>query len=176
MQDHLTNFNNDWSRLRERTSSSKDELGKSFLALTQSNHAKAAFLLVSLPESMNNIVDNLQTKPNLTFEDVHARLLDLNANHTLPSKGEKAYWVQKSGADNSGANLKECTWCKKRGLNAKGHTWQVCNKLKAKNKERKEQNSEEKAHRVSKEITDGNSSTVATAFMVSPAASPTRSA
>ena len=40
---------------------------------------------------MNNIVDNLQTKPNLTFEDVNTRLLDLNANHTLPSKGEKEY-------------------------------------------------------------------------------------
>ena len=113
MHDHLTNFNNDWSRLRERTSSSKDELGKSFLTLTQSNHAKAAFLLVSLPESMNNIIDNLQTKANPTFGNVHARLLDLNANHTLPSKGEKAYWVQKSGADNNGANSKECTWCKK---------------------------------------------------------------
>ena len=86
---------------------------------------------------MNNIVDNLQTKANLTFEDVHARLLDLNANHTLPSKGEKAYRVQKSGADNNlnGANLKECTWCKKRGMNAKGHTWQVCNTLKARSEE-----------------------------------------
>ena len=123
---------------------------------------------------MNNIVDNLQTKDNLTLKDVHARLLDLNANHTLPNKGEKAYRVQKSGADNSGA--KEYTWCKKWGMNTKGHTWQVCNKLKAKNKGKKEQNSEGKAHRVSKEITDDNSSTVSTAFMVSPAPCPPRSA
>ena len=58
----FTHFKNDWSGLRERTSSSIDELGKSFPALTLSNHA---FLLVSLPESMNNI-DDLQTKAKPT--------------------------------------------------------------------------------------------------------------
>ena len=44
---------------------------RNFLTLTQSNHVKAAFLHVSVPESMNTIED-LQSKTGLTFEDVHA--------------------------------------------------------------------------------------------------------
>jgi len=77
IHDHLNSFNNDWARLQTCTSNTKDELDRCLQTLTQSNHTKAAFLLVSLPESTNNIIDNLQTKENLTFEDVHSRLLDL---------------------------------------------------------------------------------------------------
>jgi len=67
---------------------------------------------------MDNIIDNLQTKDNLTYDDVHARLLDLNANHTLPKgKGEKAYRIQKSGTTDG---TKECSWCKKTGFQREG--------------------------------------------------------
>ena len=164
MHDHLNGFNSDWVRLHNRSSSTKDELGRCLQALTRSNHAKAAFLLVSLPESMNNIIDNLQTKGDLTFEDVHSRLLDLNANHSLGNKGEKAYRVEKSGK-NKGP--KECTWCKKRNFHAKGHTWQECNKLKASKKNDKNAKEDEKVRLASQEITTENSSTFATAFVVS---------
>jgi len=164
MHDHLNGFNNDWARLQTRTSNTRDELGRCLQTLTRSNHAKAAFLLVSLPESMNNIIDNLQTKGDLTFEDVHARLLDPSANHSLGNKGEKAYRVEKSGKNKG---LKECTWCKKRNFNAKGHTWQECNKLKASKKNDKSTKEDEKVRLASQEITTENSSTFATAFVVS---------
>ena len=96
MHDHLNAFNNDWVRLHNRTSNTKDELGRCLQTLTRSNHAKAAFLLVSLPESMNNIIDNLQTKGDLTFENVHFRLLDLSANHSLGNKGERHMGLRKA--------------------------------------------------------------------------------
>jgi len=142
MHDHLNAFNNDWVRLHNRTSNTKDELSRCLQTLTRPNHAKAAFLLLSLPELMNNIIDNLQTKGDLTFEDVRFRLLDLSANHSLGNKGEKAYGVEKSGK-NKGPE--ECTWCKKRSFNAKGHTWQECNKLKASKRNDKSTKEDEKA-------------------------------
>jgi len=164
MHDHLNGFNNDWVRLQYRTASTKGELGRCLETLTRSNHAKAAFLLVSLPESMNNIIDNLQPKGDLTFKDVHSRLLDLNANHSLGNKGEKEYRVEKSGK-NKGP--KECSWCKKRDFHAKGHTWQECNKLKESKKNDKSAKEDEKVRLASQEVTTENSSTFATAFVVS---------
>jgi hypothetical protein len=164
LDNHLNGFNNDWARLQTRTSNTRDELGRCLQTLTRSNHAKAAFLLVSLPESMNNIIDNLQTKGDLTFEDVHSRLLDLNANHSFGNRGEKAYLVEKSGKLNNGP--KECTWCKKRGFNAKGHTWKECNKLKASKNDTSTTKDDEKARLASHETTTETSSTLATAFTV----------
>src|SRR3978361_1318227 len=110
---------------------------------------------------MNNIIDNLQTKGDLTFEDVHSRLLDLNANHSFGNKGEKAYRVEKSGKLNKGP--KECTWYKKRSFNAKGHTWQECNKLKAtKKNDKSTAKDDEKAQLASYETTTETSSSLAT--------------
>ena len=44
MHDHLTNFNNDWSRLRERTSSSRDEINTITSIFPHSrSHFRAAF-------------------------------------------------------------------------------------------------------------------------------------
>ena len=97
-------------------------------------------------------------------EDIHSRLLDLNANHSLGNKGEKAYRVEKSGK-NKGP--KECTWCKKRNFHAKGHTWQECNKLKASKMNDKSAKEDEKVRLASQEVTTENSSTFAPAFVVS---------
>ena len=66
LQDHLTSFHNDWIRLKDMSQQGKGELSKTLQALTTSNEAKAAFLLISLPSSMDNIVDNLQTKEKVT--------------------------------------------------------------------------------------------------------------
>ena len=77
LQDHLTRFHNGWIRLKDRSQQGKGELCKTLQVLTASNEAKAAFLLISLPSSMDNIVDNLQTKEKVTYEDIRVKLLDL---------------------------------------------------------------------------------------------------
>ena len=48
-----------------------------FQSVFESPEAKAAILLCSLPESMNNIIDNLQTKEDLTYDQVYNKLMDL---------------------------------------------------------------------------------------------------
>ena len=45
--------------------------------------SKADFLLLSLPRSFDNIVDNLTTKDNLNYSDVYERLLATSNAETI---------------------------------------------------------------------------------------------
>ena len=58
-------------------------MAKTLQALTACNETKAAYLCVSLPPSMDNIVDNVQTKETIVYEDVRAKLPDLSAKGQL---------------------------------------------------------------------------------------------
>ena len=117
----------------------------------ESPEAKASLLLRSLPQSMNNIVDNLQTKEDLTHDHVYNKLLDLKIPTAVSSADNKAY----KSADIKGkgkvpqrelprnrpmAAPKECTFWKKHFPTARneGHTWNKCLKLKAANLKSKE--------------------------------------
>ena len=133
LQDHLTGFHNDWIRLKDRSHQGKGGLSQTLQTLTASNKAKAAFLLISLPSSMDNIVENLQTKIKVTYEDVRAKLLDISANKSVTTGNSKtAYRVQKSGDGSKphGNEEKDCTWCRKRKMRPQAHTWNECRKLK----------------------------------------------
>ncbi|KAH0607343.1 uncharacterized protein H6S33_002377 [Morchella sextelata] len=84
IKEHLTQFNTLWSSLLTRTSNStdktKDPLGYHLHQLASVSEVKASFLLPSLwYESLESVVDNLQTKPNVTFDDVYEKLLDLDS-------------------------------------------------------------------------------------------------
>ena len=117
--------------------------------MLESPEAKVTLLLRSLPESMNNIVDNLQIKEDLTYDHFYQRLLDVKSSSVVNSTDNKVYKsanVKGKGKGpgrkppskgNSGS--KECTWCMKHygGVGAKGHTWNECHKLKAKNENEK---------------------------------------
>ena len=97
---------------------------------------------------MDNIVDNLQTKEKVTYEDIRVKLLDLSANRTVTGNSKMAYRVQKSGdTGNSpktiGSEEKDCTWCRKRKMRSQGHTWNECRKLKAHNAKQKEEKGKE---------------------------------
>ncbi|KAH0607012.1 uncharacterized protein H6S33_003000 [Morchella sextelata] len=89
----------------------------------------AAFLLSSLPKSRSNVVDNIQTKQDVTYEDVRQRLQNLD--EVAPQTGNKVLHTRSTTSD------KECTWCKKRGQPYKGHEYTECRKLKEQNKNRK---------------------------------------
>ena len=84
LSDHLSTFDNLWARLRERTSAATtdERLDYALKGLADSDEAKGAFLLLSLPKTYDNIVDNLQTKPNLTYNEVYQRLMDLASTST----------------------------------------------------------------------------------------------
>ena len=116
LANHLTEFNNQWNRLGRRCSStSESNLAKALNKLTQTDEAKAAFLLCSLPPSLDNVVDNLQTlKTDLMYDQIFARLLDLNAANKPNPADDKAHSANHDG-DSKGKNRdngKECTWCK----------------------------------------------------------------
>ena len=105
LQDHLTGFHNDWIWLKERSFQGKGELSKTLQAVTSSNEAKAAYLLISLPPSMDNIVDNLQTKGKVTYKDVRAKLLDISANRSIAGNSKTAYRVHRSSDFVTGRGL-----------------------------------------------------------------------
>ena len=132
-------FHNDWIRLKDRSQQGKEELSKTLQALTASSEAKAAFLLVSLPSLMDNIVDNLRTKERVTYEDVRAKPLDLSANKAIAGNSKTIYRIQKS-PKTIGNEEKDCTWCRKRKMRSQGHTWNERGKLKARNAMQKEEN------------------------------------
>src|SRR6185503_15772708 len=79
---HLTNFDQLWSRCKTRVAnaSAADPLGSGLKTFLDSVTVKASFLMLSLPEDMDNIVDNLQTKSNITYDDVYTKLMDLNSS------------------------------------------------------------------------------------------------
>ena len=90
---------------------------------------------------MNNIVDNLQTKEKVTYEDVRAKLLDLSVNKAIAGNSKTAYRIQKSSDSlkTIGTEEKDCTWCRKRKMRSQGHTWNECRKLKAHNTKQREE-------------------------------------
>ena len=95
---------------------------------------------------MDNIVDNLQTKETIVYEDVRTKLLDLSANKAIAGNSKTAYRIQKSSDSPKGNEEKDCTWCRKRKMHSHGHTWNECRKLKAHNAKQKEgKGKEEKA-------------------------------
>ena len=61
LSDHLSNFDNLWTRLKERTSAatSAEKLDFVLKGLADSDEAKGTFLLLSLPKNYDNIIDNL---------------------------------------------------------------------------------------------------------------------
>jgi hypothetical protein len=78
---------------------------------------------------MENIVDNLQTKEDLTYDQVYQKLMDLGISK---DDDNKAYKVTDKGQTHQ-VGTKECSYCKKQYPKSKaiGHTWNECNKLKA---------------------------------------------
>jgi hypothetical protein len=69
---HLTQVDSNWNRLQHRCATAKEsdtfKLPHAFKSVLESLEAKAALLLYTLPPSMENIVDNLQTKEGLTYD------------------------------------------------------------------------------------------------------------
>ena len=135
---HLTNFDQLWSRCKTRVANAgaTDALGTGLKTFLQSDTVKASFLMLSLLEDMDNVVDNLQTKMNITYDDVYSRLMDLNSSFSSSaSKALSAHaGVQRKRAPSSSNGPKkplECSWYKSIGLNYIGHEHRLCNKLKA---------------------------------------------
>ena len=112
----------------------------------ESPSPKAAILLRSRSESSHNIIDNLQTNEDITYDHVCNKPIDLKIQTAVNSADFKAYKT----ADVNGkrkeqrrepsrkeptAIPKECSYCEKNYPTAcsDSHTWNDCVKLKAAN-------------------------------------------
>jgi hypothetical protein len=78
---HITEFESKWTvvntKVSNASSTDKDWLQGLKLCFNDPEF-KAHLLLRTLPSNLENVVDNLQTKSDLTYSDVRTKLLDLN--------------------------------------------------------------------------------------------------
>ena len=153
LPDHLNTFETLWTRFKLRLANSKpSKLEKAWKTVGDSLESKATFLLRSLPQTQQylNIIDNLTTKDDITYDTVYARLLDLHSNIALDSstiaskalvvgdlKGRKKQPQRLSNTRHSenrkpstqkyGPN--ECSFCGSRGYDHIGHIHGNCKRL-----------------------------------------------
>lgn len=131
LKDHLHKFAVQWSTMLERTvppTGTKDGFGFHMHQIAKDAKSKAAFLLFSVRHpSMKNVIDNLQTKEDLTYQVAHHKLLAivqscsntqeaevLNANRTAPPS----------------KNTKICMYCKERNMRFEVHLAKECRQKK----------------------------------------------
>jgi len=78
-KDHLTTFENQWALIKSRTDQARpndaSKLAYSLQSFFNSSEIKATVLLASLPSTMNEYINNLMTKDNLTYEMVYNHLI-----------------------------------------------------------------------------------------------------
>jgi len=154
--DHISTFDTLWQRLASRTNHNTIEESSStsttavFSKLTASAEAKGNFFLLTLPKTFDNIIDNLQTKEGLTYDDICNKLLDIDLRKVTEDPNNSAFYASqvkpKTSNDKTDSKVKkECSWCKSKGEYFKGHLWQECRKLKRYKQHLKSKSSESRA-------------------------------
>jgi len=114
----------------------------------EQDHAKRDSLLAALSHAYPNPVDNLTTKPNLSYEELRCHMRELASNNQLNTSSNQLNNTDAALVVNTGKNRKrgkgkssyppECSYCKKHGNTYKGHRWQDCRKLKREQHRRQE--------------------------------------
>jgi len=140
---YITEFESRWtnanSKVATATKDSKPWI-RGFQSVFSDEEFKAHLLLSTLSSTMDNIVDNLQTKETLSYSDVWTRLLDLSSpdaagsalmSHQKKKKNQTKSCLSTSSSLRPGIPPpKECSYCWKRNLLSKGHTYTDCAVLK----------------------------------------------
>ncbi|KAF8444363.1 hypothetical protein BGX38DRAFT_1197230, partial [Terfezia claveryi] len=146
--DYVYQYSTLWTQTHSRFSNSTDVLSKVLKPVYEDDTFKTAMFLASLHPSLNDIVDNLNTKSNLTYTDAMAQLLSMHSSNVNTAKALNA--IQKCNKGKSTntfsasfckpnppgqgktapPNKGECSWCKKNGHNYMGHIHSQCNHLK----------------------------------------------
>jgi hypothetical protein len=149
MLDHINGYETYLRQLIQRCKdTSTDDAYQHLANYLGDEKIKAHHLLMTLPDSMANVVDNLQSKSDLTYLDVRTRLLELASSSLVDTnKKNKALNVKGKGKSTQSttsttkpnptragktepAKGNQCSWCKSRGHACDGHTFKTCQKLK----------------------------------------------
>ena len=75
-----------WSDLQNRLSNLSEKIATNAKALYDIDEYKTIVFLASLSLSMNDIVDNLQTQPNVIYADVISKLQSLCSSNQDTAK------------------------------------------------------------------------------------------
>src|SRR3954469_4943790 len=87
MPQYLNRFDKTWNRLKSRVQNAADDddLAKGLRTFLDNLSVKASYLLLSLPETYSNVVDNLVTQ-KATYTDAFTRLMDLPSTSSTNAK------------------------------------------------------------------------------------------
>ena len=89
LTDHISSYKQKHTYTTERCRSAINQSPyRHLLENLKCDETKPRHLLMSLPLSMDNIIDNLQSKDSLTYVDVHSRLLVHSGSTNLSSNGK----------------------------------------------------------------------------------------
>lgn len=135
--DHLAAFERSWNILVMCTSDGgpstavEDSLETTLKVMARSEEVKAAFLISSLPPSVDEIVLNLRLLhgQSLMYLHVYRRLSNLHEARELQNSG-------RARDQASETQDMDCTWCRSRGYKSTGHTWKRSYRLSQFNKEK----------------------------------------
>jgi hypothetical protein len=128
ISDHISKYESSYQHILSRCAGSKRAEAKALHGFLAIEEVKIMCLFRSLPQSLENVVDNLSTKESLKYANVNKRLMDLQTTRSIASSStsSKAYTAKTE------PKQKECTWCKKQGHKRyTGHVHTDCRKLKA---------------------------------------------
>ncbi|KAF8415274.1 hypothetical protein BGX38DRAFT_1316779 [Terfezia claveryi] len=173
--DYVHRYGTLWMQTHSRFLNSTDALSKVLKPVYEDDTFKTAMFLASLHPSLNDIVDNLNTKSNLTYADATAQLLSMRSSNIdtakalnaiqKRNKGKSANTSRKPNPPGQGKtappNKGECSWCKKNGYNYTGHIHSQCNRLK----EHKKKNSSQGEANLAQNVNSSESAEHGIAFM-----------
>ena len=150
LTDHISSYERKHTYTTERCQGANDQSPyRHLLEYLKSDGTTARHRLMSLPTSMDNIVDNLPYKDPLTSVDVRSRLLELSGSSNLSSNGKalnarshkvnqfnnKKKTSEKPNPTRPGKTEPHkgnpCSYCKKHNHAYEGHTHKFCNWLKS---------------------------------------------
>ena len=149
LRTHVDDFHQLWTRMGNRCRASNQTVAKAMRPIFESDEVKGSFFLTTLPDTMDNIIDNLSTREILTFNAIEPKMLDIAENHSLNTEIDSAAYytttrkpakviVDKGKSKGSTGtqstqqinNENECNWCRKHNFQFAGHIWTNCQRLK----------------------------------------------
>ncbi|RPB29286.1 hypothetical protein L211DRAFT_845271 [Terfezia boudieri ATCC MYA-4762] len=95
--DYVHRYGTLWTQTHSRFSNSTDALSKVLKPVYEDDTFKTAMFLASLHPSLNDIVDNLNTKSNLTYADATAQLLSMRSSNIDTAKALNAIQKRNKG-------------------------------------------------------------------------------
>lgn len=141
---HTDEFHQLWIRLHNRCSNSRQAVARTMKPLFESDEVKGSFFLTTLPDTMDYIIDNFNTRDVTSFSQIQPRIMDMADQHNLkavestayaasrkfPAKGAAKTSKPQAKSSASSPATRECSWCKKRNFTFVGHLYTDCDRLR----------------------------------------------